>query len=114
MQEGMKENKIPNPTKTIILPLLHTLLALSTGAQTRETPSLLQGSAIQPLWSHTGAGNERTEGLSPTYSSPAPSLASPRATQPQPGTGHRSQHTSKASLQSQLQVLFTINLGFCL
>lgn len=112
MQEGMKENKIPNPTKTIILPLLHTLLALSTGAQTRETPSLLQGSAIQPLWSHTG--NERTEGLSPTYSSPAPSLASPRATQPQPGTGHRSQHTSRASLQSQLQVLFTINLGFCL
>lgn len=80
MQEGMKGNKIPNQTKTIFLPLLHTLLAQSTGAQTPENPSLLEGSAIQPLWSHTRAGSEMTKGLSPTYSSPAPSLASPRAT----------------------------------
>lgn len=114
MQEGMKGNKIPNQTKPIFLPLLPTLLALSTGVQTPENPSLLQGSAIQPLWSDRAAGKETIKGLSPTYTSPAPSLASPRATQPQPGTGHGSQHTSKASLQSQLQVLLAIHLGFCL
>lgn len=54
MQEGMKGNKIPNQTKTIFLPLLHMLLAQSIGAQTPENPFLLQGSAIQPLWSDTG------------------------------------------------------------
>lgn len=73
MQEGMKGNKILNRTKIIFLPLLHTLLAWSTGVQTPENPSLLQGSAIQLLWSDTGAENEMTKGSSPTYSSSAPS-----------------------------------------
>lgn len=51
-----------------------------------------------------------TKGLSP-----APSLASPRAVQLQPGTGtgrsQGSQHTHKTSLQSQLHVLLTNQFG---
>lgn len=69
----MKGNKILNQTKIFFLPLLHTLLARSTGAQTPENPSLLQGSAIQTLSSDTGAETEMTKGSSSIYSSPAPS-----------------------------------------
>ena len=72
MQEGMKRNKNPNPTKHIFLPLLHTLPALSTKAQTPHQPLTAAGlcyTASSPLWSDTdspGGRDDMTKGLSPT------------------------------------------------